>query len=121
MLVPVPLGAVCVLTGGDSGEVDGKLENALVCELVDPKDPLPDVASAGDSVLALPMPPGDACFGGAENTLDDVRLDEVRLDDPPPLLAGCPTIVIGVAIATCGEWNKGAAVPCVDDEVADGG
>jgi len=86
-----PLGDVCVLTGGESGEVDGKLENALICELVDPDDPLPDdVASIGDSELPLPIPPGDACFEGAEKALD-----EDRLEDPPPLLAGCPDVAEG--------------------------
>jgi hypothetical protein len=61
------------------------------------------------------MPPGDACFDGAEKALG-----EDRLDDPLPPLAGCPDTAIGVAIAPCGEWNKGAAVPCADDELAEG-
>lgn len=105
-LLLAPLGDVCVLTGGESGEVNGKLENALVCELGAPDDPLPDdPVSIGDSVLPLPVPPGDACFEGAEKALG-----VNRLEDPPPLLAPCD------------GWDEGVAMPCVDDddEGADG-
>jgi hypothetical protein len=84
-LALVALGDICVVTGGDSGDVDGKLENALVCELVDADDPLlDDAASIGDSVLPFPVPPGDACFEGAEKALG-----ENRLEDPPPPLSPC--------------------------------
>lgn len=108
-----PLGDVCVLTGGESGDVDDKLENALVCELVAPDDPLPDdAASIGDSVLPLPVPPGDGCFDGTEKALDDDRLK-----DPLPLLAGCPDSDIGVTIAPCGGWSGGVPLPCVGDDV----